>query len=263
MIERLFIGLAVSLLVSVAGWKAHALSGSGAMAAVVVGTAIAAGASWPGIVVLGTFFVLSSALSRIRSRDDVSEKGSRRDAGQVLANGGVAALAALPGVVGHELLAFALVAASLAAATADTWATEIGSTSTTPPRMLVSRRQARRGEAGGVTTRGTLAALAGATLVGTVAAVAGGIRFGTTEGFVIGTVAAFGGIVGAMADSLAGELIQERRYCPVCRQATEATTHRCGTATVQRVGVTGLNNDVVNVLCTLSGALVGGLILVF
>ena len=263
MIERLVIGLAVSLLVSAAGWRAHALSGSGAMAAVVVGTAVAVGTSWPGIAVLGTFFVLSSVLSGVRTRDDVTEKGSRRDAGQVLANGGVAALAALIGIAGHELLAFALVAASLAAATADTWATEIGSTSTTPPRMLVSRRQVRRGESGGITARGTLAALAGAMLVGGVAAVAGGIRCGTAGGLAVGVLAVLGGVLGAMADSLAGELVQERRYCPVCERVTEATTHQCGTATIHRGGVAGLNNDVVNVLCALTGALVGFLVLVF
>lgn len=263
MIERLAIGLAVSLLVSAAGWRAHALSGSGAMAAVVVGTAVAVGASWPGVAVLGTFFVLSSALSRVRPRDDVTEKGSRRDAGQVLANGGVATLVALTGIAGDELLAFALVAASLAAATADTWATEIGSTSPTPPRMLVSRRLVRRGESGGVTAHGTLAALAGAALLGVVVAVVGGIRFGAADGLIVGGLAALGGVLGAMVDSLAGELVQERRYCPVCEQATEATIHHCGTATVQRGGVAGLNNDVVNVLCTLTGALVGLLTLAF
>lgn len=262
MIERLVLGLAVSLAVSLAGWRANALSGSGAIAAVVVGTAIAVGASWPGIIVLGTFFVLSSLLSRLRTRDDVAERGSRRDAGQVLANGGVAALVALGGVAGHEFVAFALVTASLAAATADTWATEIGSTSRTLPRMLVSRRQTRRGESGGVTTRGTLAALAGAMLVGAVAAIAGGIRFGTTEGLAIGAVAVLGGILGAIVDSLAGELVQERRYCPACERATEARIHRCGTETVHRGGVAGLNNDTVNVLCTATGATAGLLVLV-
>lgn len=262
MIERLAIGLAVSLLVSVAGWRVQALSASGAVAAVVVGTSIAVGTSWPGLAVLGTFFVLSSALSRVRVRDDITEKGSRRDAGQVLANGGVAALVALVGLLGYESLALALVAASLAAATSDTWATEIGSTSPTPPRMLVSRREVQRGESGGVTAKGTLAACLGALVIGTVAAVAGGFRFGIVDGLAIGVLAMLGGIAGAMMDSLAGELAQERRYCPVCEQATEAKVHRCGTETLRRGGVAGLNNDVVNVLCTLTGAAAGLLILV-
>lgn len=258
MIERLVAGLFVSLIVSLAGWKANALSGSGAVAAILVGTAIAVGTSWPGLVVLGVFFVLSSLLSRIRVRDEVAEKGSRRDAGQVLANGGVAALGALLGIAGNEHLAFGIVAAALAAATADTWATEIGSTSKARPRMLISRRWVERGESGGVTSRGLLATLIGAALVGLVAALAGGVRLSGADGFAIGVVALVGGVAGSLIDSLAGELIQERRYCPLCELPTEARVHHCGIATVRSGGVAGVNNDVVNLLCTVTGATIGG-----
>ncbi len=261
MIERLVLGLVVSFIVSIAGWKVNALSGSGAVAAVGVGTAIAAGTSWPGLVVLGTFFVLSSLLSRIRVGDDIAAKGSRRDAGQVLANGGVAAVTAMIGVAGHERLALALVAAALAAATADTWATEIGSTSRARPRMLLSRRQVNRGESGGVTARGTLGALAGATLVGVVATSAGNLWLGASAGLVMGAVVTAAGVTGAMVDSVAGELIQERRYCPACNQTTEARVHRCGACTVHRGGIRGFNNDHVNLLCTLAGTAVGFLVL--
>lgn len=258
MIERLLAGLVVAMAVSLAGWKANALSGSGAAAAILVGTAIAVGTSWPGLVVLGVFFVLSSLLSRIRVRDEVAEKGSRRDATQVLANGGVAALGALVGIAGNERLALGIVAAALAAATADTWATEIGSTSKARPRMLVSRRSVERGESGGVTSRGLLATLAGATLVGLIAAIAGGVPFSAADGLAIGVAALLGGVAGSLVDSLSGELIQERRFCPACKLPTEARVHHCGTATVHRGGVAGVNNDVVNLLCTLTGAAVGG-----
>jgi uncharacterized protein (TIGR00297 family) len=256
-IEHLVAGLAVSALVSLAGWRANALSPSGAAAAMLVGTAIAVGASWPGVLVLGTFFVLSSALSKIRVRDDVAEKGSRRDALQVLANGGVAAVVALVGLFGNEQLALALVAASLAAATADTWATEIGSTAHWPPRMLISRRPVARGESGGVTRRGTLAAIAGALCVGAVAGVAAGVRFDAHSGVIIAVVATLGGIAGSTVDSLAGELIQERRLCPSCRVNTEARVHRCGTSTEYRGGIPGITNDVVNAICTGTGATLG------
>lgn len=260
-LERVVAGLLVSALVSLAGWRAGALAGSGVVAGIVVGTSIVAGTSWPGLVVLGTFFVLSSALSRIRERDDVAEKGSRRDAGQVLANGGVAAVVACVGLFYDETPALALVAASLAAATADTWATEIGSTSPVRPRLIVSRREVRRGESGGVTRRGTLAALAGALAVGTVVGISGSIRFDPTSGVAIGVVAVLGGVTGALVDSLVGELIQERRYCPVCDVPTEARVHHCGTSTELRGGVAWINNDAVNVICTATGALFGLLVI--
>ena len=94
MIERFVAGLAVSVLVAALGWRAHALSTTGALAAIAVGTAIALGTSWAGLVILGTFFVLSSLLSKLFDRKVQPGKGSRRDAIQVLANGGVAAVAA-------------------------------------------------------------------------------------------------------------------------------------------------------------------------
>ena len=261
MIERFVAGLLVSAVVSLAGWKANALSGTGAVAAVLVGTAIATGVSWPGMVVLGTFFVLSSLLSRFRERDDVAARGSRRDHVQVLANGGVAALVALAGLALDERVAFALVAASIAAATADTWATEIGSRSPVPPRMIVSRRIVRRGESGGVTLRGSLGAAGGAVLLGVVAGITGGIRFGSGDGVAIAGVVALGGIVGSLVDSLAGELVQERRFCPSCGVSTEARVHRCGTVTNFRGGVQGITNDVVNLVCTATGSLTGLLVL--
>ena len=139
MIERFVAGLAVSVLVAALGWRAHALSTTGALAAIAVGTAIALGTSWAGLVILGTFFVLSSLLSKLFDRKVQPGKGSRRDAIQVLANGGVAAVAAVSFGFIDERLALAIVAGSLAAATADTCATEIGSTSSRLPRLIVSR----------------------------------------------------------------------------------------------------------------------------
>ena len=263
MIERLVIGLAASAVVALLGWRARALTGKGALAAVLVGTAIAVGASWPGIAVLGTFFVSSTLLSRTRQGNRIAEKGSRRDAVQVLANGGVAAAAALGAGLFDGGVALAMVAGSLAAATADTWATEVGSSSDTAPRMLLSRRLVVAGESGGVTRHGTLAAFAGATFIASVAGVSGAIWIGANAGIAVAVVVLVAGVAGSTADSLAGELVQERRFCPVCGAVTEARMHHCGNPTNFRSGVAGVTNDVVNLICTLTGALVGAAVLLF
>jgi uncharacterized protein (TIGR00297 family) len=261
MIERLIAGAIVSIAISVLGWKARALTGSGALAAMVVGTAVVVGTSWPGVLVLGTFFVSSSLLSKINKEASVAEKGSRRDPVQVLANGGVAAGGALLGLVVDERLGLALVASSLAAAAADTWATEIGSTSGRTPRLLVSRRAVQPGESGGVTARGTLASGAGALVVATIAGISGWVWISLESGLWIAAFAALGGFTGALADSIAGEIIQERRFCPACQMTTEARIHKCGAVTSLRSGVPGMTNDVVNVICTVTGAAIGLLIL--
>ena len=100
-------------------------------------------------MVLLAFFVSSSLLST---------KQARRNERQVLANGGIAALAALTG----NWTSFA---GALAAANADTWATEIGRFSPTSPRLITNGARVPAGTDGGMTLLGTTAGIAGAGLI--------------------------------------------------------------------------------------------------
>ncbi|MGH9174770.1 MAG: DUF92 domain-containing protein, partial [Vicinamibacterales bacterium] len=168
MSARVRVAVVVSAAVSLAGWRTRALTGRGAVAATAVGTGVIGGCSWPGAVVLGTFFVSASGLSRLARPSPVAAKGSRRDERQVLANGAVAAVAALLGGRIDRRLGLGMAAGALAAATADTWATEIGSTSRQTPRLIISGRFVERGASGAVTSRGSLAALCGSAVVAAV-----------------------------------------------------------------------------------------------
>src|SRR5690606_28830871 len=101
---------------------------------------------------------------------------------------------------------------SLAAAAADTWATEIGPLSRERPRMILSGRKVPAGTSGAVTAAGTLAGVAGAVTVWASAWVtvlltdpAGGASYGVWTTFAA-VVAA--GAVGSLADSVAGASIQ-------------------------------------------------------
>lgn len=69
-------------------------------------------------------------------------------------------------------------------------------------------------------------------------------------------VAIASGVAGAFADSLAGALVQERRWCSACRAPTERTVHVCGARTGRVGGIAGFDNDVVNLVCSFVGALV-------
>ena len=91
--------LAVAAALALAAFGLRLLTASGAVAAALVGTAaMMAGASW--VALLLFFFISSSALSRWRDSDrrrltgSLIAKSGRRDAVQVLANGGVFAAAA-------------------------------------------------------------------------------------------------------------------------------------------------------------------------
>ena len=111
--------------IAFAARRMRALTVSGATAAAIVGFLLFGLGGGQGAAALLLFFVTSSALSRWRKRDKDRigfEKGGERDAGQVLANGGIAAACALLLPVFPEALwpRLALLGA-LAAANADTW----------------------------------------------------------------------------------------------------------------------------------------------
>lgn len=154
-----------------AAWRRDALTVSGALAAVLVGTVLfGAGATvWFGPLLV--FFLTSTALSKGKKQirqiaESGYEKGSRRDAGQVLANGGLgAALCLLWAARPDDAWWYAFVGV-MAAVTADTWATEIGALSRREPVAVVGFRRVPRGTSGAVSPLGTLAAAGGALAIG-------------------------------------------------------------------------------------------------
>lgn len=262
---QIFLGFLLAIVVASLAFRARSLNRSGAYAALVVGTIVfgLGGLEWA--VLLLTFFVTSSVLSRAfknrkREANEKYAKGGHRDAGQVFGNGGIAALfAALhwfyPGA-DWPWLGFA---ASLAAVNADTWATELGVLNPTPPRLITDLRQiVEKGTSGGVSTLGTLASLAGASLVGLEAALLN--PAGVNWNFF--ALVTFAGLLGALFDSFLGATVQAIYYCPACQKETERhPEHSCGTETFQIRGWRWLENDLVNFACGVFGVGVALLIL--
>lgn len=244
----------VSLLVATLAWRAGALRRSGAVAAAMVGAVILLSTGWPGGLVLLAFFAPSSALSRVWPAPGAPAEGKddRRDAWQVLANGGPPALlaAAVPSGGG----ALFILAAGLAAAAADTWATEIGAFSPTPPRLITTGAVVSPGDSGGITPLGTAGGLAGALAIAGLAGLVAPVL-----GWRGAAVAATGGAAGMLFDSLLGATVQARYACPVCGVVTErAAGEGChGPVSLAR-GLRWLDNDVVNLAGSLAGALMAG-----
>lgn len=251
-------GAALATGVALAARAAGALSASGAVAAAAVGT-LAVVAGWDWAVVLVAYFASSSLLSRFgrsereRRTEGRIEKGGPRDAVQVAANGGVFALTAVAFALTANPFWQLLGAASLAASAADTWATEIGTLSRASARSILTGRAVPAGTSGAVTAQGLMASLAGAAFVAGVASSLGWEREAVTA-----VVA--GGIIGSLLDSVLGATVQSRRWCAACAMDTEQRTHRCGARTEARGGIGWLDNDGVNAVSTLAGALAGALI---
>lgn len=251
--SQLLLAAALAASVALVARQARALSASGATAAALIGFLILGLGGWPGATALLLFFFSSSGLSRFRKRDKDRlgyEKGGERDAHQVLANGGVAAVCALLLPLFPDTLwpRVALLGA-LAAANADTWATEIGSLSRRAPRLITTFAPALPGASGAVSWPGTAAALAGALLIALV-----GLGWEGGSGVLLAV--ALGGFAGALTDSVLGATIQAQFRCPVCQALTERQAHCDGQATQLARGVSFLGNDWVNALATLAGALV-------
>ncbi|MEO8879050.1 MAG: DUF92 domain-containing protein [Gemmatimonadaceae bacterium] len=258
MIERVIAGALVAAAIAIAAWSTGSLSRSGAFAALLIGTvAIAAGWSWGMLLIV--YFVSSSLLSRVGARlkaqraGSIVEKAGARDATQVFANGAVFAVAAALQLTQPSAIWIAAGAGALAASASDTWGTEIGMLSKSPPRMITTWRVVPTGTSGGVSELG-LAAMASGTLF---IALAAWLVQGTTPGSArVALAVSIGGICGALVDSISGALWQSRRFCAHCESATERLVHDCGMATERAGGIGWLNNDGVNAACTLVGALV-------
>src|SRR5688500_8467281 len=92
---QIIFGFVLAIIVAYGAYRARSLNQSGAFAATFVGTVIFGIGGWQWAVLLLTFFITSSGLSRAfgRRKADLSEKfskGHARDAGQVFGNGGPA-----------------------------------------------------------------------------------------------------------------------------------------------------------------------------
>jgi uncharacterized protein (TIGR00297 family) len=260
---RFFSGLIFSSAIALIAYRRHSLNRSGVAGAIASGTTIFAMGGWTWGLSLVLFFVSSSLLSHFRERDKVEaaadkfSKGSQRDLGQVAANGGVATLIALGyGLTQSHALRESLQAGfvgALAAANADTWATELGVLSSQQPHLITTGRPVAPGTSGGITLLGSAAAALGAFFLGAGMWVMQGCRKSLASLPLIGLLS---GLAGSFFDSLLGATVQAMYYCPVCDKETERRVHSCGTKTKPLRGISWINNDVVNFGATLFGALV-------
>lgn len=256
---QLLLGFLLALLIAFLAYKAHSLNQSGFLAAVFTGTIIFGIGGWQWAILLLTFFITSSALSRAFKKrkqglDEKFSKGHERDAGQVFGNGGLATLfAALHFFFPYETWPWLGFAASLAAVNADTWATELGVLNPNPPRMITNlNKVVEKGTSGGISLIGTLASLTGSALIGMLASFLNPI----TDSASIFIIVTLSGLAGSLFDSLLGGTVQAMYYCPTDEKETEKhPLHTCGAQTVHIRGWKWLDNDWVNFACGAFGVI--------
>lgn len=261
--RNLLSGFLLSNAIGLLAYRRKSLSRSGIVGAVISGTTIYGMGGWRSALALIFFFVSSSLLSHFRAHDkeqiaaDKFSKGAQRDIGQVAANGGTATLLALGyGISRSPAVKDSLQAAyvgALATATADTWATELGVLSPEAPRLITTGQKTAPGTSGGITLLGTAAAAAGSLALGLFYRL---LQPRHRAPRLLPLIALISGLAGSCFDSVLGETVQAMYYCPRCQKETERRLHSCGTTTRPLRGVARLNNDGVNLLATLFGAII-------
>lgn len=234
-----------SIVVAVLGYKRKSLTVSGAVGTIIVGSAVSIGFGYRGLLLLGVFFGSSNYWSKLKAgnKDRLKNKvakGEQRDIVQVFANGGIAAFTGLMFAWSDSLFWLFFFVGSIAAANADTWASEIGTLSKKQPILLTKMKRVDAGTSGAVSVLGTIAGFLGSLLISFLSFL---VWPELSVTLLIGLTLV--GFCGNVIDTIMGATVQVVYRCSKCGMETEKRVH-CGQETTYLKGLRFCNNDVVN-----------------
>ncbi|MGD1831797.1 MAG: DUF92 domain-containing protein [Sphaerochaetaceae bacterium] len=257
----------VNLLLLFAALKLKLLTVSGSVASFLLGFIIFYFMNFVGWLILVFFFVSANILGKVGKlvkQVDISKihkKGETRDWVQVFANGGIAGIAALLYGLTGSIIPLVMFGASLAASTADTWASEAGILSKENPVSILTFTPVTPGMSGGVSWLGSLSSIIGSILISSLwyvsYRIAGDFRF-----FLLASIIALSGIAGSLVDSYLGATVQGHYWDPVNELVTERERSDDVVFELCR-GIRWIDNDIVNLMSNVvSTLLAGGLTLI-
>lgn len=250
-LSQIMLGVILAVIIAIISLRLKALTISGMAGAVIIGSIVFGLGGWLFALPLLFFFITSNILSKLKTDTKLNSlyaivKAGPRDIYQVLANGGVAMICTFIQLATDRQELYFLYLASIAVATSDTWATEVGTLLSGGPISIITFKRVNPGQSGGISLPGTIAALFGS--FATAFIVYPLIPEFHSLGFWLG--ASFAGFIGSMIDSILGATVQAGYRCQVCDTNIEVNLH-CDKEAVLIKGFKNINNDMVNFLSNL------------
>ena len=230
---RIGVAILLALLFGVTAFVLNWLTYDGALAASIFGVISYGIGGWQVAVIVLFFFISASLLSKdIAATEDSLSVKFRRDGKQVWANGFWLCLWVLIWFISDEVIFLAASLASIATATADTWATEIGSRPNNKTYLITSFNEVSAGTDGGISYKGSFGALLGSALI----SILSWLTLNEVS-LVICIIIGVTGFFGCLVDSLLGVKLQGSSL-----KLPFLSNNETGTITV--------NNNIVNWLST-------------
>src|ERR1700712_39060 len=193
-----FLILAAGIIISI---KKEKLTIAGAITGGLAGILIFSGAGYTGLSMLTVFFIFGTVATKFQKEEKRQFKPiddhTKRNAGQVLANGGVSAIMGilicfLPA---HTEVLRLMMGASLASAMADTLSSELGMVYGRSFYNIITLKKDKKGLDGVISMEGVLIGVAGAVVIAIIYA----IGFGLDMTFLAIMIA---GTIGNLSDSV-------------------------------------------------------------
>lgn len=210
------------------------------------------------LLILFYMFASSSILTRFKKSgkkeiEEVGAKSGPRDYVQALSNLGIATLLVLVYYFLPSDMLVAAIVGSVASANADSWASEIGGLSKSPPRLITNFRPIQKGISGGVTLLGMVGGIAGSFFIVVMSV----LTFKFVSPFHGNFILLFwstliAGVCGFILDSYLGAIFQS-----LYSKGNKLTENPQGNNQLVK-GIRWMNNDMVNFITTGMGAIIAG-----
>lgn len=265
---KFIIGQIASISIAYIAYKKQALTLSGAIGAIILGTGIFVCSGLYGSFLVIVFFSTSTLFTFIKNRNKKEiekqyEKSGGRDFWQVFANGGVGLLYCLQYHSTPNPKYLILIGVSFAAPNADTWASELGVFSKSLPMSLRTFKKVSKGSSGAISFLGMLMSLLGSIVIAfsaIIIIIVFQLNISPISLSKVFLVIFLGGILGSFIDSILGATIQAIYYNESLKKETEKPTHNGKTNVLLR-GYKYFNNDFVNFMSIFLSTIIVSLLL--